>query len=417
MPTSVFYASEYRTAWQVLRDLLTETGSIDPAAFLAKLEDVEMEGTAADLMNGEAVRRTTLEAWADELRTLAHRRNIIDTCNAAAQQALEGADAPEVIESALRDAQGRHTAEFGAGACVDTDEHVDAFTAYCDRLTELEERGSTLRFGIEDVDRRAMWIPSYGLVLARTSHGKTAFALNVALSLTKDGKRPVYFSLEQPAYQIVGRLVSLLIGEPLPVALGQAMTPEQAEARDEALTWIRTSGLTIVDGRHTVDSILATAYRLKLDGKCDAAFIDQMSRIDHRQQRSETKEQSWTRTSNRLSQMWQELDAPLVLLAQLNSKMAVEHRTPSAAQVKDCGSLLEDACWTLVLDRPEADERRFAEAEKLRQKYERAGDHQDAHDCDVRGKIIASCEKDRNSTMGGTWYTRLQFDRRSGRIA
>jgi len=79
-----------------------------------------------------------------------------------------------------------------------------------------------------------------------------------------------------------------------------------------------------------------------------------MSRIDHRQRKGETKEQAWTRTSNRLALAWQELGVPVVLLAQLNSKLSVEHSAPAMSHIKDCGSLLEDACWVWVLDRPEA---------------------------------------------------------------
>jgi replicative DNA helicase len=171
---------------------------------------------------------------------------------------------------------------------------------------------------------------------------------------------------------------------------------------ETALGWFRQCDrLALLDGRHTADSVLATAARLRDKGRCDILYIDQMSRLDHQQQARETKEQAWTRTSNRLARGWQELGIPVVLLAQLNVKSGEEHPTPSAAHVKDCGSIVEDACWALLLDRPEGDQERFS-----RMKPE----HQDK----LRGKVLVSCVKDRGSNMGGTWQEALPIDRVSG---
>jgi len=106
-----------------------------------------------------------------------------------------------------------------------------------------------------------------------------------------------------------------------------------------------------------------------------------------------------------------------VLLAQLNIKTATEHATPQMSHIKDCGSMLEDACWVWVLDRIEADTDRFDRAEKARQKLEAEESLAGARMADVRGKVWIDCAKDRNGTMGGYWKLPHIFDRRCGRIA
>ena len=295
---------------------------------------------------------------------------------------------------------------------------VAEFRAFADRLQEARASGKLIRFWLPTLDARCTWIPSYGLWMARTSHGKTALMCNVTLNQVLAGLHPVVFSLEQPRHQMIGRYLSLMLECSYSDALGgPGMPAELADAREDALAALANSGLTIISGRHTIESIYAEALRLRHDGGCDVVYIDQMSRIQHRQGDRETKEQAWTRTSNRLAEMWQELDVPVVLLAQLNTKTATDHPKPAASHVKDCGSLLEDSCWQLVLDLPEAEPDRFEKIEAQRQKYMASGDVDAADGCDLRGKLLVSCTKDRQAVMGGAgWQEKLTFDRRCGKI-
>lgn len=414
-PESTFADTVCRKAFNVLREM-REAGTLgDQLHATIRLTERVGAEVAGELMADGGVQGTALEEWQQELKGLAHRRAVIQTCRAAIAEAAEGRDAAE-IEGDLAEARSRHLAEFIGQRAAPISDAVDRFEVFCADMAERQREGHALRFGIEAVDTRALWIPSYGLIVARTSHGKTAMAANLALNLARQGKSPVYFSLEQPAHQLVGRLVSLLIGRPLAAAMGQCDDRAASVSRAEALGWLRSSRLTLVEGPHTAEQIAATASRLAARNQCDALFIDQMSRIDHRQGRSETKEQAWTRTSNRLALLWQEIQVPVVLLAQLNPKLALHGVAPCTSHIKDCGSLLEDACWVLLLDRPEADEDRFKQLEKGRQALEAAKCYGEANECDVRNRIFLHCAKDRNSTMGGVWTVRLGFDRQSGAI-
>ena len=421
-PPETFFTAEYRQAWEVVRDL-AGTGTLTPVSFAVEMEKRSETGervTATRLLGmARTAKHEVLDRWMQDLKRLAHCRSVVTATQAAMEAAWVAERAPHEIEADLADERQRNAMLYGCTALPTMADAVDEFERFRVSLETRKAEGAQITFGIPALDDHCVLIPSYGLVLARTSHGKTAFVLSVALEQLKAGARVMIASLEQPRRQVVGRLVSLLTGRPLGVALGicDGITQEEWAAREKALEWLESVPLCIVDGQHTVDGLVGQAMRMKASGGIQALYIDQMSRIDHGQRKGETQEQAWSRTSNRLARLWQDLDCPVVLLAQLNRKDAKEHAVPSASHIKNCGSLLEDACWTFLLDRPEADDERFRRAEAKRRKFHTAGDDQDAKDADVRNLVEVCGCKDRNSTMGGAgWAVRLKLDRNSGRI-
>jgi len=106
-----------------------------------------------------------------------------------------------------------------------------------------------------------------GIVAARTSHGKTALMVSIAYNMAQAGLAPVIFSLEQPAKMIIGRLVSVYMQAPLDVAASTTLEGTQRDLRAEALEWVRTSRISAVEGRNTVDSICATSPPPQVKGR------------------------------------------------------------------------------------------------------------------------------------------------------
>ncbi len=417
-PDSLFHHEKYRHLWSIMR-YLASNRTLESMAFLTACRSQENGETLATevLGSGGPVSIDLFRRWLSELRGLAHKRALAQDALALYQAASEEKETPNDIEISITASQVKRIRDFGETAEQSMQKIVDAFDAFCQTVRNRKASGSLLKFGIAAVDRQTLLVPSYGLVLARTSHGKTALAATAALSQSEVGCHPVYFSLEQPGYQLAGRFLSLLLGKPLSLIMAsQQVSQENLELRQAAMERLATMPLTIVDGRHTLDSILATSLRLRDAGRCDIIYIDQMSRVDHQQQRRETKEQAWTRSSSRIADMWKLLNVPVVLLAQLNVKDSKEHPEPSPSHIKDCGSLLEDSCWQMLLDRPEADPDRFAKMESKRKQLEHADENDAAQSFDFRGKVKVSCCKDRNSIMGGTWSQVLFFDHNSGRI-
>ena len=410
MPASAFSCDGGREAWEQITEMV-ELGTLCPIELINRLGNEK----AQPLMRGATVRREVFESWLVEIKTEAYGRYLRQACYAVA--ADEGTADPAKLHADLKDALTRYRADYSTTPIDGMAETVEKFEAFATEMQRRKASGKSLPFGIPEIDQRAILIPSYLLVLARTSHGKTAMMCNMALGQAAAGYCPVIITGEQPARQIVGRLLSLMMTCPLAVALGLGRDTEAVrEAREGAKAWLRASGITILDGRRSVANIAASAGRLSLQGRCDCLYIDQMSRIDHQQRHRETKEQAWTRTSNTLATLWQDIEAPVILLAQLNSKDAKDHPSPHQSHIKDCGSLLDDSDSQLLIDRPEEDFRRFEAMEKQRIKHVAAGDLQDADSVDARDRIWITCTKDRTSLMGGKWLERIEWDKRCGGI-
>ena len=420
LPEACFSTREHIVMYRAVKELAADE-ILGPVQFSAKVGDA-LEGgrqhAARILENYVPVSEQTLDSWATDLKRLAHRRQLITDLYAALESLWSTGRDPSAIELELAEQRMKNTVAFETRPVDDMAQAVSEYRDFVERRVKVENAGRAVRFGLPSLDTRCTWIPSYGLWMARTSHGKTALMANVSLNQVLAGLQPVVFSLEQPRHQMIGRYLSLMLECSYSDALGGPTMPQElADDRENALAALQNSGLTIISGRHTVESIYAECLRLKHQGRCDVVYIDQMSRIQHRQDKRETKEQAWTRTSNRLAEIWQELGVPVVLLAQLNAKTAVDHPRPAASHIKDCGSLLEDSCWQLVLDFPEAEPDRFEKLEAQRQKSMASGNVAAADRLDVRGKLLVSCTKDRQAVMGGAgWGERFTFDRQCGLI-
>ena len=413
----VFTDPRHLTAFECVRDMVEESGGINVTATIQELtaglgvDTIELD----EVVSQQPVNLNQLRQQLHDLQDRAHHESLYSALHTAIRS-MDSGHETSTIEDDLADIRIRHRVDYGSAATTPIQTVVDAFESWAAERAAVQQAGTALKFGLADMDRRALLIPSYGLIAARTSHGKTAFALHLMLGQALAGMHPVLFSLEQPAHMVIGRLVSMIMGVPLRMAMGMdPMTADQDLTKRAALQVIRESNMTILDGRHNIDQIAASANRLRIRGKCDVVYIDQMSRIDHRQRR-ENKEQAWTRSSNRISELWQELGVPVVLLAQLNRKLQVDHSTPSISHIKDCGSMVEDCCWALLLDRPEADDTRFDALEKKREALEAQGSMDQAWKFNARGAVWITYAKDRNSTMGGTWKRKYRFDANSGRV-
>ena len=417
VPDIAFGNRGLRPAWSVMREL-ADAGALGTMAFAKECAERVPDGLEVYKQIAQTVtgaNRETLERWAAAVKRLAHLRALVLRMDAGQRRAWNDADAdPAEIETDLADAAREDIAAFSPACLPDIATVADQQAAFSRRLLEAKAKGSELRLGIPAVDAHCLLIPSYGVVMARTSHGKSAFSSTVAFHQLLAGKAPVIFSMEDAAAMTYTRMLSLVMKRGSRAAMG--LVDDSAKARHDADEILRASKLTIVDGKKTPDQILAISQRLRDAGRCDIVFVDQLSRLDCQPRRGETKEQALTRASNRLVEVRKALGVPLILLAQLGVKHSLEHPDPAPSQIKDCSSVLEDACWQFVLDRPEADAERMEKLERQAAKLRADGRNQEATRYDVRGKMRISCTKDRNNTMGGTWRENVEFDASCGHV-
>ena len=86
-------------------------------------------------------------------------------------------------------------------------------------------------------------------------------------------------------------------------------------------------------------------------GQCDVAFIDYLGLITHDDKRK-TLAQIIGDITKRLKNVAGECNIPIVLLCQLNRESAKENRSPQLTDLRDSGSIEQDADVVMMLERP-----------------------------------------------------------------
>jgi replicative DNA helicase len=194
------------------------------------------------------------------------------------------------------------------------------------------------------------------IVAARPAMGKTSWILNVAQSLAIRHEIPVaIFSLEMSKEQLVQRF---LCGE------GRVDNQKLRQGRMNEDEWkklavaagrLNTAPLWIDDSPgSTVLEMRAKARRLKTETNLGMIVVDYMQLMSGTQRRSENRVQEVSEISRGLKSLARELEVPVVALSQLSRAPEQRpDRRPQLSDLRDSGSIEQDADIVMFLYRPE----------------------------------------------------------------
>jgi replicative DNA helicase len=206
------------------------------------------------------------------------------------------------------------------------------------------------------------------VLAARPSVGKTSLALNVAeaAALPKRGE-PVptlIFSLEMSSAQLALRMlcsrarvnIKLLRDGMLP-----KQGPEQQRLVDVA-DELSKSPLFIDDSSHlTIMELRAKARRLYTRYKLGLIVVDYLQLLSPTDPKI-PREQQVAEVSRGLKAMAKELDLPVLVLSQLNRSSEKENRAPRLSDLRESGSIEQDADVVLMLAPPKDVDEKFQAA-------------------------------------------------------
>ncbi len=193
------------------------------------------------------------------------------------------------------------------------------------------------------------------VVAARPSMGKTSLMLNIAeAAILPRGKnaKPVptlMFSLEMGADQLAMRLLcsrarvsfTKLKDGFLPAEQQRDLVRSASELK-EAPLWIDDSGhLTILELR-------AKARRVHAQQKLGLVVIDYLQLVSGTDSRA-PREQQIAEISRGVKAMAKELNVPVIIAAQLNRESEKERRQPRVSDLRESGSIEQDADMVILL--------------------------------------------------------------------
>ena len=221
----------------------------------------------------------------------------------------------------------------------------------------LEGRKTGILTGIDKLDNTLLGLKGGQLVIlaARPAMGKTAFALNIARTAAMSGHPTVIFSLEMSGVSLSDRML-IDHGDFNAAAFRKGALTDTEEVNlsqsvdclgDLPITVDDTSGLQI-------QQISSVAKNLQRKGKCELVIIDylQLVRIKS-ENRNYSREQEVAETTKFAKGMAKSLNVPVVLLSQLSRKCEErQDKTPILSDLRESGSIEQDADIVLMLHRP-----------------------------------------------------------------
>lgn len=239
----------------------------------------------------------------------------------------------------------------------------DALASSFDRLDELHKRAGGLRgvpTGFNDLDFRLAGMQDANLIIlaARPGTGKTAMILNIAQYVAVKEKIPVgIFSLEMSKEELVDRmLVAQADIDAWKLKTGKLsdddftrLSEAMGELAEAPIFIDDTPGLNIIEMR-------TKARRLQVEQGVKLLIVDYLQLADSGR-RFDNRVQEVSVISQSLKNLARELRLPLLACSQLSR--AVESRgtrVPELSDLRESGSIEQDADVVMFLYREEADQ-------------------------------------------------------------
>lgn len=217
----------------------------------------------------------------------------------------------------------------------------------------LRKAGKTVKVptSIDDLN----WI-TYGgftrgnlvIMAARPSVGKTAVMLQMAREASSANIPSLIVSLEMTGTELAQRLV-LSTGNLTQRDLLNSTV--NWDSFNEATKKFDNHPLWIDDTSCTMDEIELNVTQAHRRGQCEVVYIDYLGLISSKDDRR-TLYQQVTDNTRRLKLLAKKLNIPVVCLCQLNRDSAKDNRVPEMHDLRESGSIEQDADIILLLHKP-----------------------------------------------------------------
>ncbi|MNM07320.1 Replicative DNA helicase [compost metagenome] len=215
-----------------------------------------------------------------------------------------------------------------------------------DFMESLLTQESLIKTGFENFDT---WSGGIGrgwlyILAGRPSIGKTARALQMATNMSRQNAGDVLvYSLEMTRNQLKERIMSNITGINYSRIRQKDLGEFELKLIQKAYTMFNQYPMMIDDSSGvTFDQVRATARQIhRQKGRIGAIFVDYLTRMNIKQQKGETWSRAVGDVAKRFKWLAQELDCPVILLAQLSREGA--EGAPQLHHLRDSGEIEQEA--------------------------------------------------------------------------
>jgi replicative DNA helicase len=223
-----------------------------------------------------------------------------------------------------------------------------------ERYRKGDTSGGGLSFGLKGLDdlTGGMHPGEMTVIAARPSMGKTAFAMNIVerLAVGENPRRVLVFSKEMPAGSLVDRIYCGRNRISMNRLRQGAYSQHHLDGFFATAKALMPAPVWIEDSSTPFEHIIAHARRMKRRKDVELVVIDYLQLL-----RCSTKfysrEQEVAYMSTSVKNMAKELKIPVIVLCQLNRESETQNRKPKVADLRESGSIEQDADRIILLSK------------------------------------------------------------------
>ena len=376
-----FYRPAHQTLYETILDLYARgepADAVTVAAELSKVGEIARIGGAPYLHTLVAMVPTAANAgfYARIVREQAIMRRLVEAGTRIVQMGYAGTgDVDDVVDRAqaeVYDVTERRMSE-------DYLPLRDIMGGTLNEIEAIANRGGEMvgvPTGFADLDGYTNGLHPGQLVIvaARPALGKSTLGLDLARSASiKHGLTSVIFSLEMSRNEIVMRLLSAEAQVPLHHMRAGSMGDADWARLATKMGAVSEAPLFIDDSPNmTLMEIRAKCRRLKQRHDLRLVIVDYLQLMTSGK-RVESRQQEVSEFSRSLKLLAKELEVPVIAISQLNrGPEQRQDKRPMLADLRESGSLEQDADMVILLHREDAYERdspRLGEADFIIAKH------------------------------------------------
>lgn len=368
-----FYSEKHRLIFETMLELFSKRNPTDLLTVSARLKEKNMlEEIGGNSYLSDLVNSVPSSANAAYYAAIIQKKHIARNLISAADFISSlGYDEAEELEELLDQAQKKIYDVTNIASIHKFVEMKSELAEAWERLDRLHNSGDGLRgvsTGFKQLDDMLSGFQKSDLIIlaARPSVGKTALALDIARQTAVYHNTPVgIFSLEMSSQQLVDRmLASQSSVDAWKLRTGRMIKEDDFAAIRQSLDVLSKAPIFIDDQPgNNILKMRSVARRLKNEKGLGLIIVDYLQLITTTKNYDSMVNQV-TEISRSLKNLARELDVPVLALSQLSRAVEQRGGKPKLSDLRDSGSIEQDADVVMFIHREDKAKSTTNEAEK-----------------------------------------------------
>lgn len=357
----MFYDARHRALFAAIQKQ-SANGGVDAVTLAGLVHGMEggdrnTSQTLVDAAQDACPSPANWPVWAEQLRSDAILRSVLRKAQEAVMAAMSpGADAGTVLDAFERDALSIRQGHGGKFEPADIRRELHALVGVYEAAA-TNQTPVGVKTGFPDLDKLIGGLRPGQLfiIAARPSVGKTALGLAITERVAIQNQIPVAFvSLEMTTAELLHRLTCSIASVDGQHLMGGTASDREIKSVTVASGRLSQAPLYIVDRPGITTSQLAGLARRQMKEHGIKLLIVDYLGLLRSGDRSRSRYENITDISNDLKRLALELRLPVIAMSQLNRDNDREGRVPRMSDLRDSGSLEQDADIVGLLHRDEA---------------------------------------------------------------